>query len=155
MPAGLRNAVRRSGAVALARTEAHDEVAVEADVLSFEDEKGAVAPQRQAVRVLDRLAVVEAHAHDEMPGRGRLAFGRLQREAQLAAAGDDAGLLLELELDALGRPRRDRRHARRERGASGWPRRALVFLALLQQAGVDALGRELAVDGAGAAASRG
>jgi hypothetical protein len=135
--------------------EADHQVLVERDVAAREDEVTAVAPERERARRGGAPAAFEVDAHAQRAGHGRLTVGRPQGEAELAPAPDERHLLLELHLETLGGPRRDGGHAHGEEGAAGRPargrtfsRRLLFLLALLQQAGVDALGGQLPVDGA-------
>ena len=80
----------------------------------------------------------------------RLSVGRRKPQAELSLSPHDGHLLLELQLHPLRGPGRDRGHAHRERGPARGPGGGPslgVLLALLQEAGVDALRGQLAVDG--------
>ncbi len=96
----------------------------------------------------DERVVEQVHVDGQGARHRRLAVGRSETEAELPLPLHEGHLLLELQLDPLGRPGGDRRHPDRERRAPGGPAGgARLFLALLQEARVDALAGELAVDG--------
>src|SRR5262249_50190708 len=127
------------------RPIAHDEVAVERHGIAREHEVVAVLREQERAGRWLRRRSLQPDA-DLPPSRhGRLALGRPECQPQLAAAHDERHLLLELELQTLGRPGRDRRDRDGEERAARWlaprpPGLAVLLLALLQQSGIDTLG---------------
>ena len=90
-----------------------------------------------------------------MAGDRSLAVRRTEYQAELADASDEGHLSLELQLQPFGGVGRDGRDRHGEERGAGGPRRAAVpsfailLLALLEQAGINALVGEFLVDGAG------